>query len=136
MSHNTLTPAEQEVWQVIVAFNQAFAVNDAERFFSFMHDDVILISPSNPYRVSGKKIDREEFEFSLREGNTRVGYFQALQPHIWVFGDTAIVIYYSRGQYGSGDNARTAYLKETDVLVKQDGEWKIIHIHLSATQGG
>jgi len=26
-----------------------------------------------------------------------------------------------------------AYLKETNVLVKREGGWKVVHIHVSAT---
>jgi hypothetical protein len=60
-----------------------------------------------------------------------VGYFQELQPLVQVFGDTAVVTYYSRGAYGPEGDAKTGYLKETDVLVKRNGTWKIVHIHVS-----
>ena len=46
-----------------------------------------------------------------------------------VFGDAALATYYSRGTYGP--DAKSAYLKETDVLVKRDGAWKVVHIHIS-----
>jgi hypothetical protein len=44
-----------------------------------------------------------------------------------------VATYYSRGSYGPADKAVTAYLKETDVLVKRDGRWTIVHIHVSRT---
>jgi ketosteroid isomerase-like protein len=126
-----MTPEELEVWKVIEAFNRAFAANDPERYFTFIDEDIVVLIPSSPYRIEGVKDDREEFEYSLRTGSTRVGYFQELQPLIQVFGDTAVVTYYSRGTYGPEGNAATAYLKETDVLVKKNGRWKIVHIHVS-----
>lgn len=130
------TPMEQEVWAVIKAFNRAFADNDPNTYFTFIHEDISVITPSNPYRVEGLAADREEFEFGLREGYTRVGYFQEMQPKIVVVGDTAIATYFSRGYYGAEGKGRVAYLKETDVLVKHNGEWKIIHIHVSSTAHG
>lgn len=127
-----LTAIEQEVWNVIEAFNRAFTANDSATYFTHIADDITVITPSNPYRIDGLADDREEFEFGLR-GGYRVGYFQELQPKIQVFGDVAIVTYYSRGSYGAEGKARTLYLKETDVLVKREGVWKVVHIHVSST---
>jgi ketosteroid isomerase-like protein len=126
-----MTAEEREVWSVVEAFNRAFAGNDPERYFTFIDEDIVVIIPSSPYRIEGIRDDREEFEYSLRAGATRVGYFQELQPLVQVFGDTAVVTYYSRGAYGPEGSATTAYLKETDVLVKKNGKWKIVHIHVS-----
>jgi hypothetical protein len=61
-----------------------------------------------------------------------VGYFQEMQPKIVVSGTLAVVSYYSRGSYGPEESARTLYLKETDVLIKREGGWKLLHIHVSA----
>lgn len=137
MAANTrFTGVEQEVWNVIEAFNRTFAENDPERYFTFIDDDIIVLTPSNPYRIEGIRDDREEFEFGLREGYNHVDYFQELQPDVRVLGDAAVVTYYSRGSYGSEGKSRTTYLKETDVLAKRNGQWKIVHIHVSATPHG
>ena len=122
---------EAEVLQVIRAFNDAFEANDPDTYFSFVHDDIVVLTPSNPYRVEGIRDDREEFEWGLRTGRSRIGYFQEAQPLVRVYDDVAVVTYYSRGAYGP--DARVAYLKETDVLVRGDDGWKIVHIHVSAT---
>jgi ketosteroid isomerase-like protein len=122
----------EEVWKAVEGFNQAFADNDPERYFSFMAEELTVLTPGNPYRVEGLAADRAEFEFSLRAGYSRVEFFQALQPSVQVFGDTAVVSYFSRGRYGPAGQARLAYYKETDVLVRREGAWKIVHIHVSA----
>jgi ketosteroid isomerase-like protein len=120
-----------EVLETIQNWNKAFAANDSETYFQFIHDEITLFLPSSPYRVEGKQDDREEFEYSLKKGWTRVGYFQEMQPRVQIFGNTAIVTYHNRGTYGEGDNEKTANLKETDVLVREGGNWKVIHIHVS-----
>ena len=122
-----------DVWQVVRDFNRAFAQNDVERYFTYLSEDITVLTPANPYRVEGLAADREEFEFSLRTGSTRIGYFQELQPHVQVHRDAAVVTYFSRGSYGEGERAKVLYLKETDVLARRDGKWKIVHIHVSAT---
>ena len=122
---------QEEVMAVVRAFNDAFAENDPDRYFSYIAPDVVVITPSNPYRVEGIEDDREEFEWGLRTGRSRIGYFQELQPQVHVLGEAAVVTYYSRGSYGPEESV--AYLKETDVLVRRNGEWKIVHIHVSGT---
>ncbi len=121
---------QRAVWQVIVRWNRAFAENDVERYFEFIDQNITVLTPGNPYRVEGIIDDRNEFEFGLSTGRSEVGFFQMMQPLIRVFGDMAIVTYFSRGYYGS-DNGNILYFKETDVLALQDGNWKIVHIHLS-----
>ena len=130
MSNNTHS-TESEVWEVIKQFNRAFASNDPDSYFKFIDEQITVITPSNPYRVEGLEADRAEFEYGLQTGKTRVGYFQEMQPKVQVYGDVAVVTYFSRGTYGP--ETKTAYLKETDVLVKRDGRWQIVHIHVSAT---
>jgi len=125
----------REVLEVIAAWNGAFARNDVPKYFSFIDDAITVITPSNPYRVDGVAHDRQEFEQMLRLGAGRVGYFQELQPRVQRFGDVAVVTYHSRGSYGPEGKERTLYLKETDVLVKRADGWKVVHIHVSSTQG-
>ncbi len=121
----------EEVLAVVKAWNTAFSANDAEKYFTFIDPDITVITPSNPYRVEGIAHDREEFEFGLKVGGGRVGYLQELQPSVGVYGDVAVVTYFTRGAYGP--ESKTSYLKETDVLVRRPGGWKIVHIHVSAT---
>lgn len=113
-------------------FNRAFAANDPARYFEFIDEGLTLFTPSSPCRVDGRAADREEFEFSLRTGATRVNFFQELGPSVQVCGDTAIVTYVSRGSYGDGERTGLRYLKETDVLAFRDDRWRIVHIHVSA----
>jgi ketosteroid isomerase-like protein len=128
------TVAESEVWHVIEEFNTAFARNDPAKYFSHIDPDITVITPSNPYRVEGLQDDRQEFEYSLKTGASRVGYFQEMQPKVQIFGQTAVVTYYSRGSYGPEGQEKVCYYKETDVLHKKNGKWKIVHIHVSATE--
>lgn len=125
---------ESQVLQVIKDFNLSFKNNDPDKYFTYIDDQITVITPSNPYRVEGIKDDREEFEYGIRSGAARVGYFQEMQPKVQLYGDVAVVTYFSRGSYGPEGQAKTFYYKETDVLARKDGSWKIVHIHVSATQ--
>ncbi len=63
--------AAQEVWQVIRAFNQAFADNDPEQYFQYIDEDITVLTPGNPYRVAG---------IARRSPGVRVRYPAGLQP--------------------------------------------------------
>jgi ketosteroid isomerase-like protein len=123
---------QSEVLKTIKEWNNTFSANNPDAYFEFIHDEITLFLPGSPYRVDGKHDDREEFEYSLKKGWTRVGFFQEMQPKIQLIGNIAIVTYHNRGTYGEGDKEKTINLKETDVLVKEDGKWKVIHIHVSS----
>lgn len=122
---------ETEVWRVIEDWNAAFAANDVERYFQFIDESIIVLTPSNPYRVEGIVDDRAEFEFGLRQGYSRVSYFEEIAPIVRVYGDTAVATYFNRGYYGPEGQAQMIYLKETNVLRRENGRWRIVHIHVS-----
>jgi ketosteroid isomerase-like protein len=124
---------KSQVWRVIEELNAAFARNDSAKYFSYIDPDITVITPSNPYRVEGIQDDKEEFQYGLKIGAGRVGYFQEMQPKIQLFGDVAVVTYYTRGSYGPEGQEKARYYKETDVLYKKNGDWKVAHIHVSAT---
>lgn len=126
-----MTNTEKEILEVIKTWNDCFTRNDAETYFTYIHDDLTLFIPSSPYRIDGKQDDKEEFEWSLSKSRTKIHFFQELQPHIQVYDSTAIVTYYTRGAYGQDGNEQMHYLKETNVLHKENGKWKIVHIHVS-----
>lgn len=130
---NSANAEAAEVEETVKAWNKSFAENNAEDYFRFVHEEITVFTPSCPFRVDGKQNDREEFEYALKKGWSSVGYFQELQMKIQLIGNTAIVTYHSRATYGKGVDEKTVYLKETDVLVKENGSWKVVHVHVSGT---
>lgn len=126
-----MTNAEKEVLATVKAWNDSFTSNDNETYFTYIHDDLTLFIPSSPYRIDGKQDDKDEFDWSLSKSRTKVHFFQEMQPKIQIFGNTAIVTYHNRGAYGPDGSEQIYYLKETNVLIKENEKWKIIHIHTS-----
>lgn len=121
----------RDVWRVVEAWNATFAANDAEAYFSYIDDDITVMTAAGPYRVEGLPDDRHEYEFGIHRGYSRVSLFQEIAPIVHVLGDVAVATYFNRGFYGPEDAGKMIYLKETNVLVKRPEGWKIIHIHVS-----
>jgi len=128
------TEQQLEVWRVIEAWNDAFEQNDADRYFKHVDPEITVITPANPYRIEGLTADRREYEYGIKRGYSKVSLFQELQPYIKVSGDMAFATYYNRGWYGPDGTGTMVYLKETNVLIKRDGTWKIVHVHVSASK--
>lgn len=126
-----MSPEQLEVWSVVRSWNTHFAENRPEKYFPYLHDDITLFIASSPYRIDGLEDDREEFEWSLKAGRTRVAWFQEMQPDVQIHGDAAVVTYHTRGAYGPEGTEQIIYLKETNVLAKVNGAWRIVHIHVS-----
>ena len=126
-----MTTEGKEILAIVKAWNDSFTRNDNETYFTYIHDDLTLFIPSSPYRIDGKQDDKDEFDWSLSKSRTKVHFFQELQPNVQIYGNTAIVTYHNRGAYGPDGNEQVYYLKETNVLIKENDRWKIIHIHTS-----
>ena len=120
---------EARVWEIVERFNEAFEANDAELFFSFVDDEISVLTPNSPYRVEGIIDDREEIEFGLIQGYGTVELWQAFQPDVRVFGDGAVATFYVRAFFTL--QSEMTYYKLTNVLVREGDRWKILHIHVS-----
>lgn len=57
MNYLEFSLEEEQIWEVVSKFNQAFAENDTDEYFSHLDDEVIVITPSNPYRLEGVEAD-------------------------------------------------------------------------------
>ncbi len=124
-----MTNEQIEVWRVVEEFNEAFESNDLELFFSFVADEITVLTPGHPFRVEGIEDDREEIEKGISEGYGTASLWQAMQPHVRVRGHTALVSFFSRGYLGTPPIFH--YLRVTNLLARTGGNWKVVHIHVS-----
>jgi len=85
-----------------------------------------------PYRIDGV-----EFHLRLIEdgGNGTPSRLEMLTPRVQVYGDTAIICYtlLKTTVASDGQPAQFSTINETRVFVKQDGIWKMAHLHKSPT---
>lgn len=81
-----------------------------------------------PYRIDGL-----EFHLGLIEagGNGTPTRLDMLTPRVQVYTDTAIVNYTLLKTIAAGDGAQFSRMNETRVFVRQDGVWKMAHLHKS-----
>ena len=81
-----------------------------------------------PYRIDGL-----EFHLDLIKagGNGTPTRLDLLTPRVQVYGDTAIVNYTLLKTMAAGGKAEFSRMNETRVFVRQEGVWKMAHLHKS-----
>ena len=123
------SPSASEPEAAIHAFVAAFNALDRTRFDALFAEDVTLFFPAAPFpvrRIEGKAATLEwfgRFFDSLRQrgANPRI---QPQDLHVQDYGDVAIATFH----LGDGENVG----RRTVVLRRQDGRWRIAHLHASS----
>lgn len=123
---------EKVILETIDNFNKALVENNLEKYFSFIDVDFTTFVSSSPYRIDGVFDDKEELENMYR--TKRFTLFEEMQPLVQLFGDCAVVTYHVRAIVESKECSNTLFMKETDVLIKKSGTWKVVHVHISGTK--
>lgn len=128
MSRSITGGQEKDVWGVIKAWNAAYEAGDADKFFSHFDENADFFTMTSATRVDDLSNFRSIFEGSLKSKVKRKSVL--LSPEVKVFGDTAIATQHARISIGGV----TQSVRQTQVLRKADGGWKIIHLHVSPVE--
>ena len=121
-----LSPEQQEVWQFIENCQDAIAAEDEEAFDCF-HDEFIgWFYPDLLPRTA----EAQRSFMAIQFDTTEIPAAYVTPIAVQVYGDFAIAHYFVRyvirSQDGSDAEARDRY---TDVLIKENGNWKWISDH-------
>ncbi len=114
--------------KVVLAFHKALKTKDVALARAQLADDVAIFE--------GGRVERSAEEYAQHHMLSDMKYLAAmhstpLEHQVQVFGDTAISISRSHTTGSYKDKKRDYQGMETMFLVKQQGEWKIKHIHWS-----
>lgn len=122
--------AEKELLEVENRITAAFLKKDVESFINGSDERLSCFHASNPYRMD----DRQSIENALKtfyKYSTATGLYK-VQPRIQIYGDCAIVTYHfiETGE-AEGGKLYGYEGKQTDVFVKKQGKWTLVHFHSS-----
>ena len=121
---------ESEVLGLGKAFNDAYANNEVDTYFSFYARDVTLYFFGE--RQSLEKYKKEWHEIVAAGGGVKRNDISDMQVQVLPGGESAVATYFVGNQTRSADGEVTAAKAfETDVWQKVHGEWKIISLHYS-----
>jgi ketosteroid isomerase-like protein len=117
--------AESELTALEKEWAQAFVKNDAEAIARYMADDWSVISPE------GNVIDRATFLGLIKSGVLSHDRMEFAEVKVRVYGDTAVVTSRATSKGKFRGEAFSELERSTDVLVKQNGQWKSVVTHLT-----
>jgi ketosteroid isomerase-like protein len=122
--------AEKELLDIENRITSAYINKNLEAFFQDNDEGLSAFHASNPYRID----DRRTIESALKtfyKYSTPTGLYK-VQPRVQIYGDAAVVTYHFI-ETGEAEGGKLyAYEgKQTDVFVKRQGKWTLVHFHSS-----
>ena len=119
---------------IAVAKAQWAAENEskpASQSMASIADDYTEFNPIVPTLVEGKAMAARFYTASLQSGDKNL-VSEMANPHVQVYGDTAILTYNYAGMIKGGDGKmQNSVAKSTRVYVKQGGDWKLVHANFA-----
>lgn len=135
---------DQEIYEFLIGHLNAIAANDLDAYHASTSEELTLYEWFvTPHRLEGlpfhdfmmtenarrKTVFGAEVEAgSEAESNTRM---DLANLHIQRYGDTAIASYTLLVSSGTPQGVRVVAHNESRVIVKLDGNWKVVHVHKS-----
>jgi ketosteroid isomerase-like protein len=122
---NASVAERNELIDVANAWDRAMVENDAEAIGRYMSDDWRIVGSD------GGVTDKATFLGLVSSGAVSHDVMESADFHICVYGETAVVT--SRGVSGGKYQGRAFREVErvTCVFVRQQGQWRCVHTHLS-----
>ena len=121
--------------EVMAATKAQWAAQDQNKpgaqSYTTVADDYTEFNPVVPVLVKGKDMSVRMFDASLKAGTQGLSS-EMVNPHVQVYGDTAILTYNYAGMTKSTDGKVTSDLaKSTRVYVRQGGKWMLVHANFA-----
>jgi uncharacterized protein (TIGR02246 family) len=124
------TDASKDVLDVVRQFQNAAIHGDAAVLSQIFDAKITHFHPGSPYRFVGR--ERLVEEFSLFAKTAQDIHFEMVDPQVQMAGnDVAVVTYYIVESWTEKGASRNQKEKATEVYVKREGRWSMIHGHYS-----
>lgn len=132
---------DEEVLDFLKRHLQAIQENDIPGYHATTHPELTLYEWwVTPHRLDGlpfhefmmqANAERGSVFGAEDDGQSATSRFDLANLHIQRYGDTAIASYTLLVSTALPQGVRVAAHNESRVMVKFDGEWKVVHVHKS-----
>lgn len=103
----------------------------ASKAMDSLADDYTEFNPEVPTLIEGKAVAGRFYDASLQSGDKGL-VSEMINPHVQVYGDTAILTYNYAGMTKASDGKmRSNFAKSTRVYVKQNARWMLVHANFA-----
>jgi hypothetical protein len=136
---------DPEVYEFLKSHLQSIQENDLDAYHQTSAEDLTLYEWwVTPHRIDGLSFHdfmmtenaRRGVAFgsdfdTLQSGERQHSRFDLANLYIQRYGDTAIASYTLLISTGMAEGVQVNAHNESRVMVKQEGEWKVVHVHKS-----
>jgi ketosteroid isomerase-like protein len=131
---------EKEVLEFLLRHLQAIQENDIATYCATTAEDLTLYEWwVTPHRIEGLPFHEFMMQanaargtvFGAEGGEHAPTRFDLANLRIQRYGDTAIASYTLLISTATPEGVKVAAHNESRVLIKQDGDWKVVHVHKS-----
>ena len=131
---------DEEIIAFLKAHLQSIQENDTQTYIETTAEDLTLYEWwITPHRIDGLSFHEFMMTSNAERGTVFGSEGKAGSPtrfdlpnlHIQNYGDTAIASYTLLISTASPEAVRVASHNESRVLVRRNGEWKVVHVHKS-----
>jgi ketosteroid isomerase-like protein len=131
--------SEQEIHEFLLKHLRSVQENDTQTYHETTGDDLTLYE----WWVTPHRIDGLPFHEFMMEANAKRGFvfgaegdpaptrFDLSNLHIQLYENTAIASYTLLVSTATSQGVKVASHNETRVIIKTDGNWKVVHVHKS-----
>lgn len=121
--------------EVMAAARAQWAAQDqnkpAAQSFATVAEDYTEFNPEVPTLIEGKALAARMFDATLQSGDKGL-LSDMINPHVQVYGDTAILAYNFVGMVkGNDGKINNVLAKSTRVYVRQNGKWMLVHANFA-----
>ena len=125
---------QQDVWQSVEAYTEAFAQGDLEEFLSYFHENFTGWNCSDAVPRNKAFVRKAVSHAFLSQ---QMLWYHLTPLVIEVHGDVAVVHYYATWtRQGLDGTEQTTNARWTDVLLKRGNAWVMIADHGGSDAGG
>ncbi|MFW6063209.1 MAG: nuclear transport factor 2 family protein [Chloroflexota bacterium] len=126
-----MNDTEKEIWAFLGRHLHSIFTRDAETYEATTAEDLSLYEWFvTPHRQDG--LDFHFFMINHSWAGTEVDFrYDLLEPRLQLYGDTAIVSYTFMLSLAREGHIEHQSHNESRVLIRQDGGWKVVHVHKS-----
>jgi ketosteroid isomerase-like protein len=126
-----IADANSDIQRLERQFNDAYAANNLDKYFSFYTDDAVFWFPEG--RTDTASYKKEWGEFLAGGGAIKAGKISDMHIKFSPKGDVAIASYVLHlTQQETDKKVHTDDFQESDIWFKLADGWKIAHVHYSA----
>ncbi len=116
---------ERDAWEAVKNKN-------IDAFSDYFAEDASMFGEGQAYRIRGKADLMRAMEAWLNQHD--LTSYQMLDPQVQILGNTALLTYYFSVSGTSGGKNFSHSGKISMVYLKQDGKWRVLHEHSSASR--